>query len=196
MNKIKIPFWLRKNILAIYSPKKCIIPESKTRTIDTEIIINLPQNSTAFLTTKFKGQKIKELKGPLKKRLRITLLNESYFHKYIVEKGDIIGYLLWPDSTISIQKYEKKKKHKIPANYLSQTWDWKNFWKKERRRQTVGFLNSYDFAYTGRDTVNQVGKIALNIIKGAVGNINEIAKERIDQIIKTEGAEVECIAQK
>ena len=109
-NKIKKPFQSRENILAIYSPRKCIFPESETRTIDTEININLPQNSTAFLTTKFKVQKIKELKGPLKKRLRITLLNESYFHKYIVEKGDIIGYLLSPDSIISIQKYEKKKK--------------------------------------------------------------------------------------
>ena len=67
-NKIKKPFRSRENILAIYSPKKCIIPESDSSVIDTEIIINLPQNCTAFLTTKFKGQKIKELKGPLKKR--------------------------------------------------------------------------------------------------------------------------------
>ena len=131
-NKIKKPFRSRENILAIYSPRKCIIPESNARTNDTEIIINLLQNSTVFLTTKFKGKKIKELKDPLKKRLRITLLNESYFHKYIVEKGDIIGYSLSPDSTISIQKYEKKKKHKIPANYLLQKWDWKNSWKKEK----------------------------------------------------------------
>ena len=68
--------------------------------------------------------------------------------------------------------------------------------KKKRRRQTGGFLNRYDFAYAGRDTVNQVGKIAPNIIKGAVGNINEIAKERIDKIIKMGGAEVEHIAPK
>ena len=129
-NKIKKPFRSRENIFAIYSPKKYAIPESDTCVIDTEIIINLPQSSTAFLMTKFKGQKIKELKGPLKKRLRIRLLKESYFNKYIVEKGDIVGYLLSRDSKILIQKYEKKKKHKIPANYLPKTWDWKNFWKK------------------------------------------------------------------
>ena len=132
LNKIKKPFRSRENILAIYSPKKCIIPESDSSVIDTEIIINLPQNCTAFLTTKFKGQKIKELKGPLKKRLRITLLNQSYFNKYTVEKGGIIGYLLSKDSNISVQKYEKKKKHKIPASYLPQRWDWKNFWKKSK----------------------------------------------------------------
>ena len=131
-NKIKKPFRSRENIFAIYSPKKCTIPESNTCVIDTEIIINLPQSSTAFLMTKFKGQKVKELKGPLKKRLRIRLLKESYFNKYIVEKGDIVGYLLSRDSKILIQKYEKKKKHKIPANYLPKSWDWKNFWKKSK----------------------------------------------------------------
>ena len=37
-------------------------------------------------------------------------MNESYFNKYIVEKGDIVGYLLSRDSKILIQKYENKKK--------------------------------------------------------------------------------------
>ena len=64
-----------------------------------------------------------------KKRLRITLLNESYFQKHIIKKGDIVGYLLSPNSNFSIQQHEKKK-HKIPANYLLKTWDWKNFRKK------------------------------------------------------------------
>ena len=40
---------------------------------------------------------------------------------------------------------------------------------RKRRRQTGGFLNRYDFAYTGRDTINQVGKIAPEIIKQAPG---------------------------
>ena len=80
-NRIKKPFRSREDILAIYSPKKYIIPEADTATIDTEIIINLPQNSIAYLTTKLKGQKIKEIRGPQKKRLRIKLLKESYFQK-------------------------------------------------------------------------------------------------------------------
>ena len=37
-------------------------------------------------------------------------MNESYFNKYIVEKGDIVRYLLSRDSKILIQKYENKKK--------------------------------------------------------------------------------------
>lgn len=66
----------------------------------------------------------------------------------------------------------------------------------KKKRQTGGFLSRYDFAYAGRDTVNQVSKIAPNIIKNATNNINKIAKERIDQVIRTGGSEIECIAPK
>ena len=66
----------------------------------------------------------------------------------------------------------------------------------KRRKQTGGFLSRYDFAYAGRDTVNQVGKIALNIIKNATSQIDKIAKDRIDQAIRTGGSEIERIAPK
>ena len=51
------------------------------------------------------------------------------------------------------------------------------------RRQTGGFLNRYDFAYAGRDIVNQAGKIAPKIIDQASGEINKIAQQRVDQIV-------------
>ena len=62
--------------------------------------------------------------------------------------------------------------------------------RKTKKRQVGGFLNKYDFAYAGRDTVNQVGKIAPKIITQATGEINKIAQDRIDQIIRSGGAEV------
>ena len=37
------------------------------------------------------------------------------------------------------------------------------------------FLNRYDFAYAGRDTVSQLGKVAPGIIKNASSEINNIA---------------------
>ena len=63
----------------------------------------------------------------------------------------------------------------------------RTFGRNQRRRQTGGFLNRYDFTYAGRDTVNQLGKIAPGIIKYASGQIDEIAKKRIEQIIKQGG---------
>ena len=63
-------------------------------------------------------------------------------------------------------------------------------------RQTGGFLNRYDFAYAGRDTINHVGKIAPGIINKATSDINKIAQQRIDQAIRTSRAEIECVAPK
>lgn len=65
-----------------------------------------------------------------------------------------------------------------------------------KKTQVGGFLNLYDFACSGRDFVNQVGKIVPNIIKNTSNNINKIVKERIDQAIKTSGSEIERIAPK
>ena len=68
--------------------------------------------------------------------------------------------------------------------------------RKIKKKQVGGFLNWYDFAYAGRDTVNQVGKIASKILTQATEEINKIAQDRIDQIIRSGGAEVERIARK
>lgn len=68
--------------------------------------------------------------------------------------------------------------------------------KKASRRQTDGFLNRYDFAYAGRGSVNEVGKIAPKVISQATGEINKIAQQRIDQAIRSGGAEIERVAPK
>ena len=68
--------------------------------------------------------------------------------------------------------------------------------KRIKKKQTGGFINRYDFAYAGRDVVNQAGKIAPDIINKATSDINKIAKDRIDQVIKNGGAEFEQIAPK
>ena len=56
--------------------------------------------------------------------------------------------------------------------------------RKTSRHQTGGFLNRYDFAYAGRDVVNQAGKVAPKLINQATGEINKIAQQRIDQVIR------------
>ena len=55
------------------------------------------------------------------------------------------------------------------------------------------FLNRYDFAYAGRDTVNQAAKVAPGVIKNAGNEINNIPKERINQIIIQGGKEAERV---
>ena len=93
---LKKPQKNEKNIFTLYSPKKAIIEKADTLSIDTELLIKLPENSSAFVATKFEGQEILKIIGPTstKKRLWITLLNESYLNKCQINKGDVIGYLI------------------------------------------------------------------------------------------------------
>ena len=68
--------------------------------------------------------------------------------------------------------------------------------KRASRRQTGGFLNRHDFAYAGRDVVNQVGKVTPKLLTQATGEIYKIAQQRIDQVVRLGGAEIERVAPK
>ena len=74
----------------------------------------------------------------------------------------------------------KKRSQKRPKAYQKNLNRRGNDAGKKRRRQRGSFLNRYDFAYTGRDTVSQVGKIAPGIIKQTIGQIDKIAQDRIN----------------
>lgn len=53
-SKLKKPTRSKNNILALYSPKKkTCIETADTLTIDTELILYLPKDSTAHLITNF-----------------------------------------------------------------------------------------------------------------------------------------------
>ena len=66
---------------------------------------------------------------------------------------------------------------------------------KRKNRHRAGRLNRYDFYYAGKDTVNQVGKIAPNI-KQAAGQIDKIMQSRINQVIKSGRTEIERVLPK
>ena len=72
----------------------------------------------------------------------------------------------------------------------------RQFYRGRKKKQMGGFLNRYDFAYAGRDTVNQAAKVAPGVIKNAGNEINNIAKERINQIITQGGKETERVLPK
>ena len=122
--KLKQPKRCEKNIFIIYSPEKETIEEANTLDIDTEPSIKLPENVNVFLATKFEGQAIQKIIGLTNggKRLWINLLNESYFNKYQINKGDIIGYRVIEPEDIKVHHAKKekpsRKKTKQPNNYL------------------------------------------------------------------------------
>ena len=55
--------------------------------------------------------------------------------------------------------------------------------KRKKRRQKGGFLNRYDFAYTGRDVVNQafknLDKTAPVLLQNLKGELNDVLQQRI-----------------
>ena len=69
----------------------------------------------------------------------------------------------------------------------TQRWKSRGGHYKRFRRQTGGFLNSYNFAYAGRDTVNQVMKglnsLAPRLSKQTPDDVKKLAQRRIKQII-------------
>ena len=66
-NNLKNPKRNENNIFTIYSPKNETIKKADMLSIDTELSINLPENLSAFLVTKFEDQEIKKIDGPIKR---------------------------------------------------------------------------------------------------------------------------------
>ena len=59
-----------------------------------------------------------------------------------------------------------------------------------------GFPSRYDLAYLGRDTVNQAAKVSPRIIKAATNNINNITKQRLNQLISQIAKKVDRVLAK
>ena len=68
--------------------------------------------------------------------------------------------------------------------------------KYRKRTQRGCFPNRFDFGYSGRDIVNQVGKIAPSVIKNPTKETNDVAQRRTNQIISQRGKEVERVFPK
>ena len=73
-------------------------------------------------------------------------------------------------------------------------------WRKKRirrKKQKGEFLNRYDFAYAGRDTIKQafqnLDKTAPPLIQNLSAELNKILEQRIKQIITQGGAELRQI---
>ena len=73
------------NVFIIYSPKHIKVELASYRRIDTEVVVFLPPNSNGFITSRFNGEKLKEVfEG--ENRLWIEILNKSFEDKMTVEK--------------------------------------------------------------------------------------------------------------
>ena len=95
------------------------------------------------------------------------------------------------------KKKQRKKRHKKYTHkgrgYFSDN-DYNNYFydyfRHGKKRQRGGFLNRYDFAYAGRDTVNQatknldklVPKLVDQLMNKATTGLDKISANRIEQL--------------
>ena len=101
-----------------------------------------------------------------------------------LKKIDPLDFLFWKQKEASTSNMRRRQRKSRPRR------------KYRKRTQRGGFLNRYDFAYAGRDTVNQVGKIAPGLIKNDSNEINNVAQQKINQIISQGEKEVERVLPK
>ena len=130
----------------------------------------------------------------------IEILKKSYIEDLKIKKNTVLGFIvIEPENSSQKHKTPKSKKKKKKKKVLPKTWnEWieKNNNNNNKRKQRGRFLSKYDFAYASTDTVDQAAKVASGVIKQATNEIDEMVKNRIDQTIKSGGAEIERVLPK
>ena len=93
-------------------------------------------------------------------------MNKSFQDHIEIKKRQLLGFLVVEPENLEFQHVpQKKKAKKEKKGRVSKT-------KKADRR----LFELLDFAYAGREVVNQEGKVAPGVIKGATNDINNIVK--------------------
>ena len=86
------------------------------------------------------------------------------------------------------QKKKRKKSHKSCGFFSDNAYNTYVYdhLRYRRKRQRGGFLNRYDFAYAGRDTVNQVSKqlnaLALKLLDQLTTGLDKVSANRVNQL--------------
>ena len=94
------------------------------------------------------------------------------------------------------KKKKRKKSHKGRGFFSDNAYNTYLYdhLKHGRKRQRGGFLNRYDFAYAGRDTVNQASKHLNVLAPKLVDQITNRAKTGLDKISATRIEQIKQIA--
>ena len=180
-------FHLKNNFFLLYAPRYIKFKPTELQRTDSGILDFIPENVRGFVTSKFREDEIHEICNG-DQRLWVKILNKSCKLPVEIKKGCFLGFFVAEpehlkfqyETTTQITKAKKKKQTK----------------KSRKKKQLGGFLNRYGFAYAGRDTVNQAAEVTPGVIKNAGNEINNIAEEKINQIITQGGKEAERVLPK
>ena len=122
----------------------------------------------------------------------IEILNKSKNESNRINKNSVLGFVVIEPEYLRF-KYEMKKTKKKKRKKYYQNCGTLG---RKRKRQWGGFLSRYNFAYAGRDSVNQLAKVAPGVIKQAGNNIDHMVKNRLNQAISVGGGEIDRVLPK
>ena len=114
-------------------------------------------------------------------------MNESFEDTVKIPKNQALGFVVIKPEHLKFRYETSTGKKKKAIQKRKTTLSKSN---RRRLRQLGGFPNQYNFAYAGRDVVNQATKVVPDIIKAATKDINAVATDRINQIISQGGKEM------
>ena len=81
----------------------------------------------------------------------IEILNRSFEDNIVIKKKRPLGFIVVEPENLTFKYVPIKKKNKTKEKACCSY---------KRKRQLGGFLDRHDFTYAGRNTVNQVEKVA------------------------------------
>ena len=155
----------------IYASSTATVEPATCSKIDTDIVLILQKNAKAFVTSKFRGDEIFEVNGETQ-RVWIEILNKSYNEHIKINRNSVLGFVVIEPKYLSF-KHETTKAKKKKEKILPKTW---SYWNSYR----------YNFAYAGRDVVNQAAKVVPGVIKQATNDIDidiDMGGEEIEHVL-------------
>lgn len=97
-------------------PRTIAVETASCINVDTNIILHLPKEARAFITSKFRGQEIHEICRK-KNRLWIEILNTSYSEDFKIKKKTALGFLLIIQPENLNLNMRRKESHKNKRAY-------------------------------------------------------------------------------
>ena len=118
--RVKKPEHIDGNVFAIYAAKAINIEPATSYSIDTKLIVLLPDNLYGYVTSKFRRDEIHKFSAK-KQRMWVEILNKSYEFKIEIKKNSVLGFVIEPEHLPYKHTTEKeKKKDKIPNKPVKQ----------------------------------------------------------------------------
>lgn len=142
---------------------------------NSNIVVILPNEHERYSTSLFKQDEVETIAG-IPHRSWVKILNRHVLRSIVIRKNKRIRFFAIKQGkniNVTHETATSKKKETNESKKIS-----------KGKTQSGSFLNWYDFAYAGRDVVNQLGKVVPDLIKNASSELNNVAQWQNIELIK------------